>query len=490
MSIAYTGSSISSESCSSIIRILQAKGFDTVPEQFYSQIGVWKNWYDGNVKSFHNFQVFNGQNRVQCRRYTLGMAKKVAEDWANLLLNEKVKITLGGPKEQEFFDTVCRENAFEVKANEMQEMKSAFGTAAYVARADGMDADSRTGEITGSSRAAIKLDYITAPNIFPLSWENGAVTECAFASSMIRAGQKYAYLQIHRLLNGQYVIENSIYTDTNGNLSETSFRNVPGMEGMATTVFTGSDKPLFVIDRLNIANNFDGALPMGIPAFANAIDQLKGVDVAYDSYINEFVLGKKRVMVKPGAMKHLDGSPVFDPLELAYYVLPEDTRNGDVIVPLDMDLRTQEHSAGLQDMLNALSMRCGFGKNYYRFESGSVATATEIISSNQDLQSSVHKHGIILKHAMERLCRIILMLGNAAMNAGLNEDVEVNVELDDSIFVNRDEHLADMRADVAAGLLKGELYIAEKYGVTVEEARVMMPGMEDLTQGEKQDEVE
>lgn len=111
----------------SIIRILQDKGFNTIPEDFYTKIGVWKSWYDGNVKDFHNFQVFNGQNRVKCRRYTLGMGKKVAEDWANLLMNEKVAITLEGNKEQEFFDAVCQDNNFLVKANEMQEMKSDWG---------------------------------------------------------------------------------------------------------------------------------------------------------------------------------------------------------------------------------------------------------------------------------------------------------------------------------------------------------------------------
>ena len=106
----------------SIISILQDRGFDTLPESFYTQIDMWKSWYDGNVKNFHNFKVFNGQKHVECRRYTMGMGKKVAEDWANLLLNEKVTITLEGNREQSFFDTVCRENNFLVKANEIQEM--------------------------------------------------------------------------------------------------------------------------------------------------------------------------------------------------------------------------------------------------------------------------------------------------------------------------------------------------------------------------------
>lgn len=451
-------------------------------------IDVWKSWYDGDVKKFHTYTVFNGQSHIQCHRYTLGMGKKVAEDWANLLMNEKVKITLEGEKEQAFFDDVCRSNNFDVKANEMQEMKSGLGTTAYVARVTGVNVKGDTGVITGGG--TLKLDYVTAQNIFPLSWENGFIKECAFSSSIAAKGKKYVYLQLHRIgADGNYIIENSVYYYNDLSITEAPLSEIPGFENVPPVVNTGSPYRQFVIDRLNIANNVDNTLPMGISAFANAIDQLKGVDIAYDSYVNEFVLGKKRIMVQPAATKTLEGEPVFDKNELVYYVLPEDIGDGSVIQPIDMTLRTAEHNAGLQDMLNALSSRCGFGKNYYKFDNGSIATATQVISENQDLQSTVHKHGIILKSAMEELARIILRLGNSVLGMSLDEDTEIKVELDDSIFVDRESMLNDMRNDVAAGLLKGELYVAEKYGVTVEQAREMMPRMDEIVD-EEEEEIE
>lgn len=469
-----------------INNILKSLGYYTVPASFYGNIAVWNSWYDGNVRSFHRYQVYNGLNRVDCRRYTMGMAKKVAEDWANLLLNEKVKITLEGAAEQAFFDGVCKENNFAVKSNEMQELKAALGTAAYVVRASGVDVDRNTGKISSRDGAALKIDYVTAPNIFPLSWENGIVKECAFSSAIMEGEKEYTYLQIHRKgEDGNYIIENRLYQ----NSTEAELSTVKSMANVPPVVHTNSPMPQFVIDRLNIANNVDNTLPMGIPAFANAIDQLKGVDVAYDSYVNEFVLGKKRVMVKPGAVKDLDGSPVFDPNELYYYVLPEDTADGNIIQPIDMTLRTAEHNAGLQDMLNALSSRCGFGENHYRFDSGSVATATQVISENSTMFRTIKKHEIILEQVLTELCRIILRLGNSVMGMGLNEDVEISIDFDDSIIEDRKSELQEMRSDVAAGLIRGELYVAKKYGVTENEAKKMMPSMEDMTD-EEQDEVE
>ena len=122
---------------SGIFDKLKELGFKTCPEDFYGLIDTWKSWYDGDVKSFHHYKVWNGQKNLNCERYGVGMAKKVCEDWANLLMNEKVKITLEGETEQEFFDNVCRENSFEVKANELEELTFFGGTTAIVGRAVG-----------------------------------------------------------------------------------------------------------------------------------------------------------------------------------------------------------------------------------------------------------------------------------------------------------------------------------------------------------------
>jgi len=470
-----------------ILRVLRSKGFDTLPEDFYARIDVWKSWYDGNVRGFHNFKVFNGQNHVQCRRYTLGMGKKVAEDWANLLMNEKVKITLEGQPEQKFLDDVFQANNFFVKVNEMQELKAGLGTAACVAWVFGAAADGTGGSVTGGE---IRLDYVTAQNIFPLSWENGIIRECAFAGSRMVDGQKYLYLQIHRKgKSGNYMVENSLYEDHNGNLTEVRLSAVKGFENVPPRVDTGSTDKLFVIDRLNIANNVDNTLPMGIPAFANAIDQLKGVDIAYDSYVNEFLLGKKRVMVLPGAVRNLDGTPTFDPNDLTYYVLPEDTANGSLIQPIDMHLRTQEHNAGLQDMLNALSSRCGFGENHYKFEKGSIATATQVVSENSTLFRTIKKHEIILEDMLTELCRIVLRLGNSVLRLGLNEAVEISIDFDDSIIEDKAADFARDMQLLNAGIMNDWEFRMKWMNEDEATAKAALPKMEDMT-GNVQDEVE
>lgn len=468
---------------------LKAMGFETVAQDFYNRIDTWRSWYNGEVKKFHDYSVFTGRSRVKCRRYTMGMAKKVAEDWANLLMNEKVNITLEGKKEQEFFDEVCRRNNFWVKANEMQEAKAALGTVAYVPRIVGAIVDSESGRVKGRAEE-IELDYVLADNIFPLSWANGIVKECAFTTKKAYTGQEYIYLQIHRLDEaGEYVIENHLYRSQNENMQPSPLTEVPEFANVPAIVRTGSKERQFVIDRMNIVNNVDLYIPMGIPVYANAIDCLKGVDIAYDSYINEFVLGKKRIIVKPQAVETLDGDPLFDPNDTVFYVLPEDTGNGNIVDDIDMTLRTQEHNAGIQDMLNVLSAKCGFGDNHYRYNAGNVSTATQVISENSEMFRTIKKHEIILEDVLKELCRITLRLGNTYMFAGLNEDVEISIDFDDSIIEDKDTDFNRDARMLQMGIMNDWEFRAKWMNEDEKTAREALPKMEDMTT-EGQQEVE
>ena len=265
--------------------------------------------------------------------------------------------------------------------------------------------------------------------------------------------------------------------------------DVQGFERVPPVVHTRSDKRQFVIDRPNIANNFDYSIPLGISVFANAIDVMKGVDIAFDSYVNEFVLGKKRIMVKPAATEYLDGEPIFDSDDLVFYVLPEDVSDGAVITPIDMGLRTAEHNTGIQDQLNLLSSKCGFGENHYRFNNGSLTTATQVISENSTMFRTIKKHEIILEQVLIELCQIILRLGNTAMNAGLNEDVEISVDFDDSII---EDKAADFSRDMQllnAGIMNDWEFRMKWMNEDEATAKAALPKMEDMTT-EGQDDVE
>ena len=203
------------------------------------------------------------------------MAKRSAEDWADLLLNEKVEIMT---RAQEELDTILEANNFRDRANQLIELAFALGTGAFVAYAS----PSRTDR-------PVTINYINGLMIRPLKIENGEIVDCAFASQL---NQDEYYISLHtRQPDGSYRIENIVFSEKSG---QYSVKNLPG--GVKPIV--KSPVKLFWIVKPNLVNNIELDEAMGLSVYANAVDEMKDVDTKYDSYENEFVLGRKRIFVR------------------------------------------------------------------------------------------------------------------------------------------------------------------------------------------------
>lgn len=460
-------------------KYLNNAGYDTVDASFYSLIRVWKSWYVGDVNKFHRYKMYNGKEHVPCRRLSLGMAKKLSEDIADLLLNERVQITIQDEATNQFVMNVLDDNNFSVIGNDYQERKAYTGTVAYVPYLDNIEVN-EDGTVIPGDAGEIKINYVSASNIYPLSWCNGYISECAFVFPKVIKTKKYAHIQLHILEDGMYVIENHVVECSAGagkEIPAESWRVLHGFETMSEKIHTGSPERQFVIDRLNIANNSDRDNPMGVAIFANSIDVLRGLDTVYDSYINEFILGKKRIFAAPELMgQDIMGNPVFDPNDVVFYQLPEDylKDGGKPLETVDMNLRADEHEKAINDNLNMLSMKCGFGQNHYKFENGSVQTATQVISENSDMYRSINKHELILEPVLDELIRIIARLGRV-IGANTNPDTEIVISFDDSIIEDKQAERQSDRQDVSMGVMSHAEYRAKWYGETLKEAQSKLP---------------
>lgn len=402
---------------SNVIRqYLESQQYNTVPDETYSHIDEWLEWYQNDVKKFHHYKVYNGAVTTEQERFRLGMAKTICEDWANLLLNEKVSIKAGDYSTR--LEEVLASNKFRVNGNRLIELAFALGTGAFVEYMGGDD--------------EIIIDYIRADMIYPLSWDNGEITECAFGSTRVVDGKERVYLQIHRFGNPEEGETADSYYLENKYLDAESGKEIEPPEDIIPLINTGSRIPLFQILTPNIYNNIDMDSPLGVSVFSNAISQLKGCDVVYDSYINEFILGRKRILV-PIAMAKIQmekegiRQPTFDSKETVYYMMPGDRESDMKLTEVDMSIRAQEHELGIQRSIDLLSFKCGMGTGRYRFENGGVKTATEVISDKSDLYQNRQKHNLLVNDAIQSVVRAVSFLDTGTV-------VEATIDFDDSII--------------------------------------------------------
>ena len=459
-----------------IFSYFRQKGIDTLDAGFYRKIKEWGSWYNSNVRGFSFYKVYTGQGAYTRRkRKSMGMAKKVSEDIADLLLNERVQITLSDEATGNFVKSVLDENRFLVLGNDYQERKAYTGTVAYIPYLYDTEVNGDNVVINGK----IGINYVSAENIYPVSWRNGIVTQCVFTFPHTVNRKKYVQVQHHKLEDGLYVIENVVLENVSGSregkeLSPEEWKELRPFEGLAPRIDTGSPEPQFVLDRLNIVNNADEdeSNPMGVAIFANAISTLMKLDIEYDSYCNEFELGKKRIFVAPEMLQNIDGSMAFDPDDTVFYKLPDNYNKDEegMIHEINMDIRAEQHSKAINDDLNYLSMKCGFGTERYRFDGGEAKTATEVISENSDMYRMLKKHEIILEDAIKQLVRIIIRLG-ITVDQPLNPETKITIDFDDSIIEDKEAERNSDRQDVSMGAMRLEEYRAKWYGETEEQAK-------------------
>ncbi len=425
---------------------LKNRGYVLPCEEHYSLVKNWLEWYTGKVKSFHSYSQYNGKKHVMRERFSLSLAKKVCEDWANLLINEKMEIRISDEKIQAEINKILAENKFHERANALTEIAFALGTGAFV-------------EYIENGRVCI--DYVRADMIYPLSWENGDITECAFAGEKVIDGRKCIYLTMHLIEDGRYKIENHLFDMTNYVPHEIALP-----EGVESEYYTHSSVPMFQIIKPNIVNNADLDSPMGISVFANSIDVLKGIDLVYDSYENEFRLGKKRIIIPTGMAQFLDDEngirPVFDDNDTEFYALKETDHFTD-IKEINMNLRSSEHEMALSRNLSLLSAKCGLGSDRYSYEKQTLKTATEVISEKSELYQNLKKNEILLEGAIYGVIRALMVLVDMG-------EAEVSIAFDDSIIEDTEAIAKRAMEEFKLSIIDQAEYFVRVYKMTEAQA--------------------
>ena len=446
---------------SKVVDFLKRRQVKVITEDIESKIDLWKAWYKGKVDTFHNYYVYQGKKRIRLERKSLGMAARCCQRWADLLLNEKVEVNVDDPYTEERLHDLLHNTNFYVRANNLIEVAFAIGGGFFIQYWDG-------------KKTAQK--YVSQEFAYPISYDSGRLTEVAFSTRKHIDGQEYVYLETHLLDdNGEYVVDNSLLKEEGGALSEVSAQFYEE-HGIMPKWETHSTEPLFQMIRPNVANRDSFNSPYGTSVFSGATDILKVLDVVYDSYFKEFLLGKKRIFVADGVTNiNFDKNTgetieVFDPNDEVFYRLPGG-ENVPAITESNLSLRTGDHDAALQTQLNCFSQAVGFGANGFKFDHGNVATATQIISENSEMFRTLKKHETLLQDAIVAMAKGLLFIeATCAGDTRLKLDADITVNFDDSIIEDTAEIKRQAMLEYNAGLIDNIEYYMTVYKMTEAQA--------------------
>lgn len=434
-----------------------------ISEIMYQHIDIWKALYMGYYKKWHDISYKTIEGTKKRRMKSLHMSKVAAEEMATLVFNERCSINISDETLSDEIDTVLDNNGF--TKNFQIYLEYMFGLGGMVIKSHVDDKD-------------IKLSYIKADSFLPTGWTNKKVTEGIFIHETVKGDKRYTHLEWHFWEGKTYFIRNELY-ESDGRTEDLGIKVpietlYPDLEEEVS--IEGLERSLFVYFKPNSANNVDMDSPLGTSIFANALDTIYSLDVAFDSFEREFRLGKKRILVPDTAIKTVNdpetGTQVryFDASDEVYQAFKFGDEGEDQIKDLSVELRVDEHIAAINSLLNIFAMQIGFSAGSFSFDGQSMKTATEVVSENSKTFRTKQSHETIIEEGLKELIEIIADLAELYKVFSRPSKYEASVTFDDSVAEDKMGDLNYWIQLVTNQMASKKRAIAKVLGLTEEEA--------------------
>ena len=483
--------------------IFEISGVPAFREFYNYCIFPCKYVYKGFYSAWHLVNAPTIKNpRNQRNMFYLNLGKAVCAELAGMVWTDQTDITVttdgfepteANPEDplQKFVDKVLKKNNFQRKMIECVEQAAALGGEALKVWAD-FKRDENGKAIPETIK--LKIGYCQADQFVPVAWDNANVSEGVFISRQAKGGYYYTRLEFHKWNGETYYITNELYRSDMYKMGTREPQDILGVRIPLATIFPtldeettieGLEASLFSYFRTPVANNVDDNSPLGVSIYANAMETLHALDICFDSFVREFRLGKKRIIVPARMVKTVVDPETgelrrfFDATDETYEALSTDDPDALKIQDNSVSLRVEEHVAAMNAFLNIFCLQVGLSAGTFSFDAKSgLKTATEVVSENSKTYKTVKNYQNMIKPAVEHLVRNIIDLGalydldidGIKISALRERGYDVAVGMDDGITQDRQTNINEGMALVGAGLMSKETFLTDpKYGQNLTE---------------------
>lgn len=412
-------------------------------EKFYNDMYNWTEIYKG--KPYWNRVKRSGLYKKGLRRMNLmNTAKQLCDELSVLCFAEQVEIACDNEKYKAYLDKLMSNEGFWKHVPEL--ISRAFAEGGGVLR-----------EYIKDNR--ICVNYISGADFLPLSWDNKRITSAVFRSTAVKGGDYYTIFERQMLLpSGRNRTETFLFRSRD--------KNTVGERVSLNELFgdapdfaeTDIPFPTFQYFRPDVTNNAEFYVPLGISVYANALDTLQALDVAFDSFAREFILGKKRIIVPSSCVQTVvdidTGNQMryFDADDEAYVALKCDEEGDLKITDNTVELRVDEHIKAINALLNILCFQTGLSSGTLSFDgSEGMKTATEVISQESKTARTVKGHKNQLVEFFEEFCRAVIELGISLGDIPRTE-YKLSVGFKDNVIIDENTLIDNNIKLVSAGL--------------------------------------
>lgn len=241
------------------------------------------------------------------------------------------------------------------------------------------------------------IDIVLPGDFIVTEEKNGQISSVVFVSREQKGEDFYTRLEYHRFdENGLYLISNRCYIGQKKDDLEKAIaiEDTP-WRGMAEDVsIKNMEKPLYGVFRTPNANTIEVGSSLGMPVFADALEELADLDIAYSRNALEMLRSKKLILLDSDRLVKADGKPPRNNAEMAmarktmnlpdYVSAVQGDGASNFYQEINPELNTATRIEYINNLLSQIGYKCGFSNGYFVFDSKTgVVTATQIEADQQ-----------------------------------------------------------------------------------------------------------
>lgn len=315
---------------------------------------------------------------------------------------------------------------------------------------------------------------------------NGEIIGAIFAAHTSQGSAHYTRLEYHRFEGNTadggrlYRVSNRAFKNQLSRKGEITLGTEVALDKVDTWAHLAPEvsiakleKPLFAYYRVPGANIIDPSSPLGLSVFANAITELKAIDIAVSRKNMEVEDSKKITFVGQVLIQNAKNRNV----ELPRFVMGlgmglNDTETSAIHEHTPV-LLTDQRIKDINFNLSMAGVKCGFSEGVFVLDGQTgMITATQVEADDRDTIQTIKNDRDALKNALEQAIYGANALTTLYTLAPLGE-YEVNFNFGD-ITYNYEEDKAAWRAYAMQGWVPKWLYFVKFEGMSEEEAKAMV----------------
>ncbi|MBQ7670563.1 MAG: phage capsid protein [Clostridia bacterium] len=325
---------------------------------------------------------------------------------------------------------------------------------------------------------------------------NGEIIGAIFAAHTTQGGDHYTRLEYHRF-DGKKADGGRIYK-----ISNKAFKNRIGVSGQTLlgaeiplakvevwaniapeVEISNVETPLFAYYRVPGANTVDRSSPLGMSVFANALTELRAIDIAISRKNEEVEDSRHITFVGQSLIKNADNHGVELPRFVKGLGMGLNDTETSAIHEHVPNMLTEERIKDINFNLSMAGVKCGFSEGVFVMDGQTgMITATQVEADDRDTIQTIKTDRDALKDAVKQAIDGANTMATLYELAPLGE-YDVNLNFGD-ITYNFEEDKASWKSYVMQGWVPKWLYFVKFEGMSEEEAKKLVAEA-DAAQAEK-----